>query len=178
MQNICTGLWGFFHDWCFCITTSSDWWYSKNIKSWWPSYATFYTKCFQSVPHFVTWIITSHKQFPVHSPKPELLAFIFSPPPPLFHMVGVHICHPSNSPPGFALLKCSISWFPTSPSSIPISLGVPPLRRGAPCMHPSPQCYLNPSPSLFTLPLLFRSLLCSPIGVSKNSNVPPYNSFP
>lgn len=139
-----------------------------------------FTQNASSVLHFLTWIITSHKQFQAHSLQPELLAFIFFS-PPLFLMVGVLLmCQPSNSPPRFILLNCSISDFPPLlPPFRPLSLLV--LHHQGeelPCKHPSPQCCLHPSPSIFNIPTFFGVLLYSSVGMSKTSDVPPYSSFP
>jgi len=139
----------------FCVWTS-DVLCCKDTKSRWPIYTTFYTTCFWGVPHFITWLITFHKQIQAHCLQAELLAFVFSPPAPLLHITGALICHPSNSPL-FILQKCSISSFPTSLSCIG---GVCSFTKTSSFMYASiPTVLLKPLPFDFYPLHLFSSLL-------------------
>lgn len=108
-------------------------------------------KIFLECPTFHNLAHKFHKQVPAHCLQPGLLAFICSPPPPLLYVIGALMCHPSQ------FLSCRSG---ASPHFPPLPLAwvvfVPSPRRAAPCMHPSPQCYLNPFPSIFTLPASFQ----------------------
>lgn len=133
------------------------------------------------VSHISSWIITSHKQFQIRSLQPELLAFIFSPPPSLFHMVGVLMCHPSNSPSCFILLKSSISWFPPSSSSIPtcLSLGGPTTKARSSLYESFFPMLFKPLPFYFQPFHLFSGVLFFPLLGCPNPQLYPHTTtFP
>lgn len=136
----------------FCLCTSNFLW-CKDTKPRRLGYTTFLDKMFLECPtlHNLAQLLIRRfklvacRQKSLHSFTPLLLSYTVSSRP----SCAILLTHQLSS--------CRSAQSPHFPALRPaLVVFVPSTRQAVPYMHPSPQCYLNPFTSIFTLPTSFQ----------------------